>query len=397
MRAEQHHNVVLMYPKVRYELQAMEQLLEKIVLKNTTLFPLTDIRVAIRNETARTKQAFIFEVFSLSNEHNLTRYIRFHQDALIMLMDKTSSLMQAQEKSQRETNLSLYYASLEELLMLIERHFAKYFDQDVKAPEGYITNMKKEARVMLFRFHRQLAQAHADPHLTDCILHVFKKILQANEKSRITYRNVLYLREVQKELNALLTRPLPIQDIHEELRQIMWYLNYNAAKVFTYYTAYINQQVQTANTPQEKIEQLSFIQKKLNQLRVKPNLQYNPETPSLKSLLNNYLSEELDYLVKVNHGHKTRLLERPLKGFKLKSQASVSQVAYMLRVLMETNILLNENVSEIMAFVVQVLNTPKSESISYSSIRSKYYDVESGTKESVRKMLLEMVKHIDNH
>lgn len=75
----------------------------------------------------------------------------------------------------------------------------------------------------------------------------------------------------------------------------------------------------------------------------------------------------------------------------------VSQLAYLLRVFVETKIIHNKNVSEVIRFNSRFFLTKRLESISYESFRVRYYNTEDTTKRSVRNIHLQMVDHINKN
>ena len=178
----------------------------------------------------------------------------------------------------------------------------------------------------------------------------------------------------------------------------MYYLNYNSVKVLTYHAHYISSLLDQSETRAEKIETLSFVLKKINQSQVKPGIRYNQNGSPLKDQLNIYITEEIDYqerLQQLSNSSSDRSPDSFLPGFKLKFDASVSQLAYLLRIFMETKFIINNNLTQVLHFLVKYVTTKRSEAISYGSFRSKFYSVESGTKESVRNMLVSMIQYID--
>jgi hypothetical protein len=208
----------------------------------------------------------------------------------------------------------------------------------------------------------------------------------------------MYAKEVQKELFRLIERESEIQDWDDELRQVMYYLNYNSVKVLTYHAHYISSLLDQSETRAEKIETLSFVLKKINQSQVKPGIRYNQNGSPLKDQLNIYIAEEIDYqerLQQLSNSSSDRSPDSFLPGFKLKFEASVSQLAYLLRIFMETKFIINNNLSQVLHFLVKYVITKRSETISYGSFRSKFYSTEAGTKESVRNMLVSMIQYID--
>ncbi|HRJ29731.1 MAG TPA: hypothetical protein PLV21_04075 [Cyclobacteriaceae bacterium] len=391
-----------MHPGVRYELQELEKLISSGDQTIRDEKHRNSLKDAIKQEVERIKQTFIHEVFTFEDERHLERYIQYHQRALIQLMDKAALFINSDNPVDRNRKqfYELFYTGLEELLLFVERHFTKYFDQDAKAPEGYIDIARKDARTNIRKLQKALAAKETDQRLVNLLLHILKKIFDSKPDLGITYRKVMYAKEVQKELFRLIERESEIQDWDDELRQVMYYLNYNSVKVLTYHAHYISSLLDQSETRAEKIEKLSFVLKKINQSQVKPGIRYNQNGSPLKDQLNIYIMEEIDYqerLQQSGNGSTDRASESFLSGFKLKFQASVSQLAYLLRIFMETKFILNNNLTHILHFLVKYVITKRSETISYGSFRSKFYSVETGTKESVRNMLSAMISYIDKN
>ena len=386
-----------MYPKVKYELQELEKLVFSGSHRSVDANDGSVLKQLVKFETERVMQVLALDALTFHNEDQLERYIRYHQHSIIRLMDGVTELLSVEDSNQKKFYL-VCYNCLEELLYFVENYFAKYFDHDVKAPEGYIAKAKKDAHTNCKKLLEAFADKNVDPNLLNVILRVPKKIITKNSNSRITYHMVVYAKEVQKELFRFLEQESETWDLNEELRHVMYYLNYNSVKVLTYHAHYITSLLDAAETRVEKIEKLSFALKRINQAHVKPGLQYHKHGLSLKDQLNNYINEELGYqerLQQLSKNSSQDIQETTITEFKIKFTASVSQLAYLLKILIETKIILNNNLSQVLQFLVKHVVTKKSETISHGSIRSKYYVVENGTKESVRAMLTSLIQYID--
>lgn len=393
-----------MIPHGKYELQNLEQLFLSMA-DNKTPKPteVPNVPEIIHLEIERIKQTLIHEVFSFEDERHLERYIQYHQQGLITLMDKSSNrLVQLAvlptDLQQIENPNQHLYAGLEELLNFVERHFTKYFDQDAKAPEGYIAIVRKDVRTNTKKLIKTLSTLDVDPKLLDLVLHPLRRILKDYPAKETTYRKVLYAKEMQKELFRLLQQELTPEILDEELRQIVYYLNYNSVKTFTYHAHYINALVNASESRAEKIEKLSFILKKINQAQVRPGIHYNLHAAPLKDQLNEYIMVEIDYLERLQHlsgNPPGRIVDSFLQLFKLKIEISVAQLAYLIRVFVDTKIIQNKNLTEVLRFLARFVTTKRSETISYDSLRVKFYNVEIGTKASVRNMLASMIEYID--
>lgn len=379
------------------ELLGLEKLLSAIPL-NQRKDDRASLVQSIKQESERVMQMFALNAITFHNESQLARYIQYHQYAIVQLMDKLSDAMSLQ-KPMVQNDCVPCRDCLEELLSFIEHNFSTYFDQDVKAPTEHIALAKKEAQESYKEIETAFSDKNIEPHLAALVFRVMRKISEKNAVKKITYRRLRYAKEIQREVFRLL-KTEGIKDYNEELRQILYYLNYNSVHVLIYHTRYVAALLNETETRIEKIEKLSFLLKKINQVHIKPNVQYHKHGHSLKEQLSNYISEELQYhermqLLSTNtSAHTTEPL---LQGFKMKFTMSVAQMAYLLKILIETKIIVNDNISQILHFIVKHSVTKRSETISHSSIRSKYYDVESGTKESVRNMLMSLIRHIDKN
>jgi hypothetical protein len=120
--------------------------------------------------------------------------------------------------------------------------------------------------------------------------------------------------------------------------------------------------------------------------------------PSLQSQLTGYLAEEIDHLQRVQQLSlypATNNEDSAMLAFKIIMDVSVSQLAYLLRVFVETNVIKNKKVTDLFRFLSRFVITKRTEHISYDSLRGKYYNVETGTRSSVRIILTEMIRHID--
>ncbi|MCP2937828.1 hypothetical protein NK983_34555, partial [Salmonella enterica subsp. enterica serovar Typhimurium] len=61
----------------------------------------------------------------------------------------------------------------------------------------------------------------------------------------------------------------------------------------------------------------------------------------------------------------------------------------------ETKIIINNNLTQVLQFFARYVETQQSDSVSFGSLRSKFYTLETGTRDSVRNMLLSMLQYID--
>lgn len=384
-----------MHSNIKYELLAYERLIGSVSpdqqQKDRLLFS-----YALSDEANRVKQTFIHEVFSFQDERHLERYIQYHQQALIRLMDETLKITSNATSTKKELH-ELCYDGLEDMLSFVERHFAKYFDQDAKAPTAYVAIVQNDMRHHFQDITQKLTDLSADQRLADSVLYALRKLTESDASKEVSYREILFAKQVQKELSELLERIKNESDINEELRSVVYYLNYNSIKSFTYHTNYIDVLLSETDSRNDMIERLSFILKRINQAQVKPGIAYNHQAPPLKVQLNSYIIEEIEHLQRVHQlGQVSQIKSSDIiTTFRIQIEMSVAQIAYFLKVLVESRVIVNQNITELLRFLSKILVSKRVESISYDSLRSKYYNIEQSTRDSIRNILLRMINSVD--
>lgn len=72
---------------------------------------------------------------------------------------------------------------------------------------------------------------------------------------------------------------------------------------------------------------------------------------------------------------------------KIETDLSVSQLAYLFRLMYEVGMLKVYNQTDLLKFISINFKTNNTQTISTRSLRSKYYNIDSATRESVKKLL----------
>lgn len=80
---------------------------------------------------------------------------------------------------------------------------------------------------------------------------------------------------------------------------------------------------------------------------------------------------------------------------KIMTSLSVSQVAYLIRIFHDLEIISCQNKSDFLGRVAHCVITKNTPEISLKSLKAKFYTVDPATKESVKNLLLELLNAID--
>lgn len=386
---------------MKYELDKFESLIEIVLNPSDNQGEklharnIAEKKITTDNETERIKKAIIDEVFSLNKDKQVERYIQQHQSALIRLCNSLLKHISPKQfkTSLKEANvktipgLCFYiYFKLEHILNFIESYFTKYFNQDEKIPTSYRIIGQLEFREKIKTIDHQ-----KKCELMEIALYPIQEFISQN--SPITYRNLIYLKELFNEIKTVCPK-CNEKKYYCRLRCNLIYLNFNSYKFFTHLTIHIKNEFQKEESLTKQVEIVSFHLKKLNQAQIKPNFAYKPNHTSIKEQLTNWILEEMAFIEKK---HQLTLkfpnanIDEINSRFKLITNLSVSQVAYFIRILVETGVIQNKNPRELIYFFASHIKTKKTENISPESFRNKYYGTEESAKEVVREMIIKLM------
>jgi hypothetical protein len=139
--------------------------------------------------------------------------------------------------------------------------------------------------------------------------------------------------------------------------------------------------------------------KDVNQLHSNGELMLNPNSTNARDWIVNWLLEEMQYLetTRALNGKGSTTDELSVrKEFKMELDMSVAQFACFIKSFVETGVIQNKNVSELIRFLAKYVKTKRSENISYEGFRMRYYNIESNTKDAVRNLFHTAIGRINS-
>lgn len=375
-----------------YEFEHIETQIGKVLaLVNTSKFNEEEskrILDSIRFECERVKLALRQLVLLPEPEEQVRRYFHFHQRALTGLIDKSDQ----PARSRTAVLLAAIRKLLVDLFDTLRDQFPEFFNYNAGIPgfhtEGTVSELTESADSLRAKF----SGTAIDPALLDMVLDSFK-VAQPH------YREVDCLMHLHQHLSDL---DISVNDpdlLRQDLCKVLISCNYNRWKFFDYYIRSVKKALINCETLSDRIDLVSWFLKECNQEQCLQKLSFDPQRPPIHIQLGEWLTQEVDY-----YKQKQQLLlspglleEGPEKDFKLNFDLSVSQLAYLLKALIETSVIRNKNTSQLIRFLVKFVKTKKSESVSYESFRMKFYNPESGTKDAVKKILGSLLQYMSKN
>jgi len=384
--------------ELKYQLDHIERIIADYIINDEiNEEKITQTISTVASEVDRIKRAFVTEVYEVDNERQIESYIQYHQKSIIRLADQVYQQLNLNSFLSQKGNGKInfnegVYAYLDELLNFIEKHFRQFFDQDLTIPHAYWVIATRDIASKIDALNARLETLH--DQLRNLLLIPINRILQPERREQITFREIIYGKEILREIQQVINRE---QDPSDTLWESCVYLNFNSIHSFNYYTKMQAIYIRGLDTVPAQLEHLHYQVKRNNQVQVRPGIAYHDASPSLKTQVVEWLSEEIYYLEKKQQLYqegRQMAVHRLPKDPKIKIDLSVASLAYILKLLLDNKIILNQNISEITRMLTRTFKTKRSETISDESLRLKYYNVESGTKETVRGLLQLLIKNI---
>lgn len=353
----------------------------------------------IVNEIERIKKAFINAAFGSQNDKQIERYIEYHQVELIRLTDQLNEYNHEEEdglNSSSKNYMGSVLIVLKELLTYVECHFSRFFNIDATIPLPYQQLAASDFKDRLIYIDKLFTRNNVDKNLSKMIMYPIRDFVRADAKGRLTFRRLMYFKKLINELEDYLQSSSDGTNHVSKLISSMIYMNFNSYKFFAHCTEQIKEQYQVKETLTEQLDTLALTSKIINQTQQKPGVAYRPQRDSLKNTLIDWIDEEVNFLMK---RHQLTLNMNLTKtdmpnDFKLNTSLSVAQLACFVRVLLEEKVIINRNQREVLKFFAQFTRTKKAENVSPESLRTRYYNVDTSTKEAVKDIIINLLNNL---
>lgn len=178
-----------------------------------------------------------------------------------------------------------------------------------------------------------------------------------------------------------------------QLLQFLISYNYNTYPFFNYLTNQVDLLFASETDNNIKIAGLNDYLNRLNRILLCINHGFTQDFPTIKSMLKEWLEGEIKSYTKEAKKNKEEG-KNTLQLHKLEIDLSVDQVAYITKLFYSTKVITNKSQLDMLQTIKTMVRTKGSADISFNSLNNKYYNVEDKTKETVRQLLLMMLKQI---
>lgn len=345
------------------------------------------------SEKEKLRTLLIKDFVDGASQKKMEFLVQFNQGILIRLLDK---LHQYRSSPAVPDEAILLYKSITRdvsfILDFIEEYFTKYFDRNEKVPTSYLIQSKEE----ILRQLEQLQQLFAinkstATFLTDLIRSNFINFCN-DEKSFITYSELIYQKELLKELLPL--HKLSKDKFPKALEEKLIYMNFNSSLYAEYISSQLIKQVQQATTDKSKISILTTFQRKIELIHPRPSVALCPDSPNVKESILNIAERELLYLhVVPENNSSTPVKERKLVHVQFKG----TEIYLFHKAFIDAGGAPGETYKSILEKTAAYLANKMKKGFSVESLQKNSDKVDYESKENLKRFLTRMIRNIDSY
>ncbi len=354
---------------------------------------------SLKNENDKIKKINKETIFKFKSKERVEQYIHKKQYALENLANRLindinpanpSDIYRFSSNYDKIDCLKIAYIYLEKLLRFVEKEFKNYLNVNIQIPYRSILVKEFEITDKLKELKSRLLESNINDQLLKLVYEPLLKIATINIQEKLTYYDFNYCSDFILILHQL----IDFDNITDEsIKNYLFDLNFNSLHFFDFLVMDISSKLKDEENNIQKIDILYRELKNYNQRQTRNFTRYNQKVPSIKEQIINWIEEEIEYLskkIKLEANQFTNVSSNEEK-IKFLTGLSVAQLCYFFALLIETGIIDHKNHTDIFRFISENFKTANTDKISRDSIKSKYYNIETSTKNAIREKIIALL------
>lgn len=334
------------------------------------------------------------EIYGASKANVVERHIRQIQSDCITLMDLLHGYVQQDE--QLKYLQEAVFKCLQNVLNEIEQHHFIFFNPQAILPSAYhhcaVELLKGEFTLLKTVLKKNRLDPAWYEHIERCISCFLRAGCCSFEK--LSYMNNL--------ISSLIEiKPDSDKFLETLIRQLMYH-RFNDPEFCFFYIKLLEEEVNGLYSVEEQYERLSWYLKQFKRQEERSSCCFDPSRKSLKALLIEYIGGELEFMERKQMGSRERnsgtagqhLSEN---NYRVKVSLSADGLAYLLRLMIEADLIVAKPRTLLMEFVAKYFQTCGigTSSLSARSLETKYKQVTQNTAKGVSAALKRMLRLLD--
>lgn len=368
-------------------------------------YELENLSKTILSESKKIKIHIKYSFFELKSKRQIKLLIRKYHSSLVFLIDRVVEIRMIEKFNSPEffRIFDLIASSLEDLLSFVEVRYSSFMSLDQRVACSYFSIWKKETLEDLKNLSKQKENKEQIDLELEFVVNLLAAPLENNRKTKYTYRQILYYREMISELEKLNYSVTESEGL-SNLDLMLIRMNFNSREYTERLVTRIGRYVEGFENLSDRLENLLYFSKKLSKINTDLKLTFNPSQQNLISFLEYWFSSEIRFAEK----KAAILMQEQIDGSvgsefvekadsKLECLLSGDQIGLILRATDEARIIKAKSMNYIFKSIVPYLSTPVKRNLSYQSVRSKSYNAEERDKEIAIESLEKIIRKIKTY
>jgi hypothetical protein len=324
--------------------------------------------------------------FYAQSKGNVTNYIHLVQRMLLKLASKINAF---------SIYFKLFAEAIDELLGFLMADYYHYFDYTLVATASYRVKVINDQQPYVDQIGKFLMDAVIDPEL----VLIISQYIQGQNHVIETYAQLHYYRTFCREVvNWFIDNPGKYLEL--TLITGLIYLNFNSPQYISFLKSKVRTKGREINYESAKWENIRNL-RNIKQVPDQDTYAYDAKQITIKAQVIIFIETEIDFLNAVKAGgfpfHQIAN-SNSQTGDYIKVDLTVEQLDFLLRLLIEENIIVVEHMNEFFRFVSNHIRTiNRDQELSVRSIKNKYHDVSYSTIKHIHQVLNLLSTRIAKH
>lgn len=368
-------------------------------------YELENLSKTIVSESKKIKIHIKDSFFELKSKRQIRLLIRKYHSSLVFLIDRVVEIRMIEKFNSPEffRIFDLIVSSLDDLLSFVEIRYSSFMSLDQRVSYSYFSIWKKETLEVLKNVIKKKENSEENDPELEYVVNLLAAPLQNSRKSKYTYRQILYYREIIIELEKL-NYQVTESEGFSNLDLMLIRMNFNSREYTDRLVTRIGRYLEGFENLYERLEKLLYFCKKLSKINADLKLTFNPSQQNLISFLEYWFSSEIRFAEKkaailmqeqIDASVGSEFVEKA--DSKLECILSGDQIGLILRATDEARIIKAKSMNYIFKSIVPYLSTPVKRNLSYQSVRSKSYNAEERDKEIAIESLQKIIRKIKTY
>ena len=277
--------------------------------------------------------------------------------------------------------LSLHY--IDHLLVFIATEYHPYMPQNAMVPLTILMDERKKTASASNRVLTTLSELFPETQY-NIFSEPIARLHNAVARPKISYSELRYCQAFITSLDSAIKSGTQETEL---VYRTMIELNLNTRAFMNHYIEYLQKRIAEVDTSETVIRLILEFQKDLRQVLCR-EVSYDPDLPSVKDYLLEWLNAELNFWERVSpsevfaHRYITKR-----ENSKIAVGVSVAKLTLLFSLLMEVKVLLTESKTQLFRFIAENFRTEHTDNISYKSVSTKCYEPDNTSIEGVSELL----------